>query len=212
MPVCPPVSPYKGASIISRRASCAMHKHFYAWNSLLCGWGCALCQWKCLLCGWGCALCVWKRLLYGGGMCSLQMETALLRVGMCLLRMETPLRGRSGGHTGAAPTISRVAPCPKVAGRGSADGLKQEKVAGRGSADRLKQEKVAGRGSADGLKQEKVAGRGSADGLKRKTHPEKRISGVGFRLNMLRKWLSWRLDCEILHFFIIFAAEKIKPI
>ncbi|WP_155812943.1 hypothetical protein [Segatella oulorum] len=27
--------------------------------------------------------------------------------------METPLRGRSGGHTGAAPTISRVAPCPK---------------------------------------------------------------------------------------------------
>ena len=29
--------------------------------------------------------------------------------GMCLLRMETPLRGRSGGHTGAAPTISRVA-------------------------------------------------------------------------------------------------------
>ena len=36
--------------------------------------------------------------------------------GMCLLRMETPLRGRSGGHTGAAPTISRVVPCPKVAG------------------------------------------------------------------------------------------------
>ena len=140
--------------------------------------------------------------------------------------METPLRGRSGGHTGAAPTISRVAPCPKVAGRGSADGLKrekvagrgsadgqkQEKVAGRGSADGLKQEKVAGRGSADGLKQEKVAGRGSADGQKRKTHPEMRISGVGFRLNRLRKWLSWRLDCEILHFFIIFAAEKIKPI
>ncbi len=24
------------------------------------------------------------------------------------LRMETPLRGRSGGHTGAAPTISRM--------------------------------------------------------------------------------------------------------
>ena len=58
------------------------------------------------------------------------------------------------------------------------------------------------------LSQEKVL----ADGQKRKTHPEKRISGVGFRLNMLRKWLSWRLDCEILHFFIIFAAEKIKPI
>ena len=72
--------------------------------------------------------------------------------------METPLRGRSGGHTGAAPTISRVAPCPKVGGRGSADGLKQEKVAGRGSADGLKQEMIAGRGSVDGLKQEKVAG------------------------------------------------------
>ena len=28
--------------------------------------------------------------------------------GVCLLRMETPLRGRSGGHTGAAPTISHV--------------------------------------------------------------------------------------------------------
>ena len=201
------------------------------------------------------------------GMCSLPMETPPLRLGACLLRMETPLRGRSGGHTGAAPTISRVAPCPKVAGRGSADGLKQkmiagigsadgqnrkwlpeealptdkiekdcrkrlrrrtktkkvagrgsadglkqEKVGGRGSADGLKQEMVAGRGSADGLKQEKVAGRGSADGQKRKTHPEMCISGVGFRLNMLRKWLSWRLDCEILHFFIIFAAEKIKPI
>ena len=86
--------------------------------------------------------------------------------------METPLRGRSGGHTGAAPTISRVAPCPKVGGRGSADGQKQEMVAGRGSADGLKQEMVAGRGSADGQKQEKVAGRGSADGLKRKRSPE----------------------------------------
>ena len=28
---------------------------------------------------------------------------------MCSLRMETSLRGRSGGHTGAAPTISRMA-------------------------------------------------------------------------------------------------------
>ena len=63
--------------------------------------------------------------------------------------METPLRGRSGGHTGAAPTISRVAPCPKVAGEVLADGLKREKVAGRGSADGLNREMVAGRGSAD---------------------------------------------------------------
>ena len=93
------------------------------------------------------------------------MKTPPLWLWTCYLRMETPLRGRSGGHTGAAPTISRVAPCPKVAGRGSADGLKQEMVAGRGSADGQKREKVAGRGSADGLNQEKVAGRGSADGL-----------------------------------------------
>ena len=69
---------------------------------------------------------------------------------MCPLWMETPLCGRSGGHTGAAPTISRVAPCPKVAGRGSADGQKQEKVAGRGSADGLKQEMIAGEVLADG--------------------------------------------------------------
>ena len=46
----------------------------------------------------------------------LQMETPSLRVGTRPLWMETPLRGRSGGHTGAAPTISHVAPCPKVAG------------------------------------------------------------------------------------------------
>ena len=51
------------------------------------------------------------------------METPPLWVGTRLLRMETPLRGRSGRHIGAAPTISRVAPCPKVAGKQFADGL-----------------------------------------------------------------------------------------
>ena len=61
--------------------------------------------------------------------------------------METPLRGRSGGHTGAAPTISRVAPCPKVAGEVLADGLNRKKVAGEVLADGLNQEKVAGRGA-----------------------------------------------------------------
>ena len=66
------------------------------------------------------------------------------------LMMDALLWGDTGGHTGTAPTISRVAPCPKVGGRGSADGLKQEKVTGRGSADGLNQEKVARRGSADG--------------------------------------------------------------
>ena len=54
---------------------------------------------------------------------SLRRETPPLRLGMCPFRMETPLRGRSGGHTGAAPTISHVAPCPKVAGEQFADGL-----------------------------------------------------------------------------------------
>ena len=48
----------------------------------------------------------------------------------CIFGMETPLRGRSGGHTGAAPTISRMAPCPKVASEQFADGQKREKVAG----------------------------------------------------------------------------------
>ena len=50
--------------------------------------------------------------------------------GMCLLRMETPLRGRSGGHTGTAPTISPMAPCPKVAGEQFADGQTHEMYAG----------------------------------------------------------------------------------
>ena len=98
--MCPPVSPCKGASIDNGCASCAMHKHFYAW--------------RCLLCGWG----------------------------MCLLRMETPLRGRSGGHTGAAPTISRVVPCSKVAGEQFADGLKREKVAGEQFADGLNRKRL----------------------------------------------------------------------
>ena len=72
------------------------------------------------------------------------METAPLQVGTCPLRMETPLRGRSGGHTGAAPTISRMAPCPKVAGEVLADGQNQEMIAGEVLADGLKREKVAG--------------------------------------------------------------------
>ena len=73
--------------------------------------------------------------------------------------MDAPLQDDTGGHTGTAPTISRVAPCPKVAGRGSADGLKQEKVAGRGSADGLKREMVAGRGSADGQNRKRLLAR-----------------------------------------------------
>ena len=87
-----------------------------------------------------------------------RMEMPPLRMGTCLLRMETPLRGRSGGHTGAAPTISPMAPGLKVAGEQFADGLKREKVAGKQFADGLNQEKVAGEQFADGLNREKVAG------------------------------------------------------
>ena len=99
---------------------------------------------------------------------SLRRETPPLRMGTRLLRMETPLRGRSGGHTGAAPTISRVAPCSKVAGKQFADGLNQEKVAGEQFADRLNQEKVASEQFDDGLNREKVAGEQFADGQNRK--------------------------------------------
>ena len=96
------------------------------------------------------------------------METPPLRLGMCSLRMETPLRGRSGGHTGTAPTISRVAPCPKVASEQFADGQKQEMYAGEVLADGLKREKVADEVLADGQIQEMIAGEVLADGLNRK--------------------------------------------
>ena len=75
------------------------------------------------------------------------------------MRMETPLRGRSGGHTGAAPTISRVASCPKVAGEVLADGLKQEKVAGEVFADGLKREMIAGEVLADGQNRKRLLAR-----------------------------------------------------
>ena len=39
----------------------------------------------------------------------LRMKTPPLWLWTCYLRMETPLRGRSGGHTGTAPTISPMA-------------------------------------------------------------------------------------------------------
>ena len=101
----------------------------------------------------------------------MRMEMLLLWIGTCLLRMETPLRGRSGGHTGAAPTISRVVPCPKVAGEVLADGQTQEKVAGEVLADGLKREKVAGEQFADGQKQEMIAGEVLADGQNKKRLP-----------------------------------------
>ena len=60
----------------------------------------------------------------------LRMKTPPLWLWTCYLRMETPLRGCSGGHTGTAPTISHMAPCPKVAGEQFADGQTQEMYAG----------------------------------------------------------------------------------
>ena len=114
------------------------------------------------------------------------METPPLRMGTRPLRMETPLRGRSGGHTGAAPTISRVAPCPKVADemlrrwtksrKGCRKRLcrwtkprkgwrkrlcrwtKTRNDCRRGARRWTKSKKVAGEVLADGLNREKVAG------------------------------------------------------
>ena len=85
--------------------------------------------------------------------------------------METPLRGRSGGHTGTAPTISRVAPCPKVAGEVLADGQKQEMVAGEVLADGQTREMIAGEVLADGQTREMIAGEVLADGQNRKRLP-----------------------------------------
>ena len=93
-------------------------------------------------------------------MCLLRIEMLLLWIGTCLLRMETPLRGRSGGHTGAAPTISRVAPCPKVAGEVFADGQTQEMIAGRGSADKQTRGMVGGKRFADEQNAKRLRGRG----------------------------------------------------
>ena len=39
------------------------------------------------------------------GACSLRVKMKRLRMETPHLRMETPLCGRSGGHTGTAPTI-----------------------------------------------------------------------------------------------------------
>ncbi|WP_040561721.1 hypothetical protein [Segatella oulorum] len=74
--------------------------------------------------------------------------------------METPLRGRSGGHTGAAPTISRVAPCPKVAGEQFADGQTQEKVAGEEFADKQTRGMIGGKRFADEQNAKRLRGRG----------------------------------------------------
>ena len=96
-----------------------------------------------------------------------------------------------------------------IAGRGSADGLKQEMIAGRGSADGLKQEKVAGRGSADGLKREKVAGRGSADGQK-----QEKVAGRGsadgidsIHIRIVIISLSESLPCD---FYNVFHCHYVR--
>ena len=92
----------------------------------------------------------------GGDVLFAYGDTTFVGGERALLRMETPLRGRSGGHIGAAPTISRVVPCPKVAGEVLADGQTQEKVAGEVLADGLKREKVAGKQFADGLNRKRL--------------------------------------------------------
>ena len=156
------------------------------------------------------------------------MKTRPLRLGMCPLWMETPplwigdvlfTDGNAAARTfgrahrrrpyhfscgsvsqGCWKRLCRRAKTKMIAGRGSADGLKQEKVAGRGSADGLKREKVAGRGSADGLKQEKVAGRGSADGLKTRNDCRKRLC----------RWTKTENTSRNAHFWRGFSAEYAK--
>ena len=172
VPVCPPVSPCKGASIGSGRASCVMHKHFYAWKRHLCGWG----------------------------TCHLRMEMPPLRVGNVPFtdgnaaartfgraHRRRPYHFSCGSvsqgwrnrlcrwtktRKGRRKRLRRWTKTRKGCRKRLRQWTKSKMIAGRGSADGLKQEKVGGRGSADGLKQEKGAGRGSADGLKRKRLPE----------------------------------------
>ena len=88
VPVCPPVSPHEGASV----GKCT--------NMFWCEQ----------------TLSMNRNAAFADGACSLRMETPSLRVRIYPLQMETPLRGRSGGHTGAAPTISRMVLCYKIAG------------------------------------------------------------------------------------------------
>ena len=76
-----------------------------------------------------------------------------------------------GGAKGCRKRLCRWTKSKMIAGRGSADGLKQEKVAGRGSADGQTREMIAGRGSADGQKREMYGGEQFADGLNRKRLP-----------------------------------------
>ena len=64
-----------------------------------------------------------------------------------LLTMDAPLQGDTGGHTGTAPTISRVAPCPKVADEGLSAAQKEFIVAARGFPLHKKEFIVAARGS-----------------------------------------------------------------
>ena len=47
------------------------------------------------------------------GACSLRMEMKRLRMAAPHFRMGTPLRGRSGEHTGSAPTIPTSVAIPQ---------------------------------------------------------------------------------------------------
>ena len=161
--MCPPVSPCRGASIDSRCASCAMHKHFYAW--------------RCLLCGWG--------------TCSLWMEMPPLRVGNVPFtdgnaaartfgraHRRRPYHFSCGSVSqgcwrivrrwtkskkGCWRTVRRRTKTRNDCRRGARRRTKRKKVAGEVLADGLKQEKVAGRASADRQKRKMIAGRASAD-------------------------------------------------
>ena len=150
VPVCPPVSPCKGASIGYRCASCAMHKHFYAWKRLLCGWG----------------------------TCPLRMETPPLRMGdVPFVDGNAAARTFGRAHRrrpyhfscssmsqGCWRIVRRRTKTKKCCWRIVRRWTKTKKGCWRGARRRTKQEMYAGEVLADGQKQEMIAGEVLADG------------------------------------------------
>ena len=162
--MCPPVSPCKGASIVSRCASCVIYKHFNAWKHLLCGWG------TCLL--------RMEKPPLRLRMCPLRMETPPLRVGTCPLWMEAhPLwvgnvlfaDGNAAARTfgrahrrrpyhfsyssmsqGCRRTVRRWTNIRNVCWRTVCRWTKTKKGCWRGARRRTKQEMYAGEVLADG--------------------------------------------------------------
>ena len=131
VPVCPPASPHRGASVVH---SPCMMRVFLAWKRrcadvragtqappLRCRLGRLCVGWlaplggvahKWLFCLHG---IVWKNMMKWVGAAPVCPPVSPCKGASivkypvhdaCVFGMETPLRGRSGGHTGTAPTVS----------------------------------------------------------------------------------------------------------